>query len=228
MDRATAAGYLAGLIDGEGSVVFGRWGPAGPRKPGGKKQYRVVVCVNTDPTIIKAAERACDIMGYEYITRQKPMPNEPNRKDIWVITIYRAESIRRLLDEVPIQARKKKANLKAMVASFRVSKRPPREVLEQLYVDEERPVSEILEELGLSKPMFYRYLWHYGISRDRHDLRGGKARAREITKELLHELYVEERLPTYEIARRLEVCSDTLYHQLKKHGIPRDRYRRVR
>ncbi len=221
MDRQTAAGYLAGLIDGEGSVVVGRWGPKQ------KKNYRVVICVNTDPSIIAAAERACTVMRYAYVTYKKPRSLDEKRKDIWQVTVYRAEAIRRLIKEVPIQAEKKRQMLEQMVAGLRPDRTPDEALLRRYYVDEQLPIEELLYIFDVSYAQLHRHLKRCRISRARRDnIITGKARARLITKDGLLRLYVEDKLPLRDICEGLGVTSDTLYYQLRKHGIPRTRYRR--
>jgi hypothetical protein len=155
LSRKEAAAYLAGLLDGEGSVVYGRWGPKN------KKQYRVVLLVNTDPTIVKAAEEAARILGYAFVTRSRE--SGPGRKRKYEVIVYRAEHIRRIGEELPIRAAHKKATLLEMIASFRTSKRPPEALLRRLYLKERLPVDEIWRKLGMSRPTLYRYLNYYGI-----------------------------------------------------------------
>jgi hypothetical protein len=125
-NRDEAAGWLAGMIDGEGHV---RVGPA-----------RYVGVTNTDYVLIEALMEACALLGLRYRIDLK-RPTNPSHAHAWSVMITGRESFLRLVD-LPIRSNKA-AKIREALALFR---KPPvsREVLEQLYVFEGLSCREIV------------------------------------------------------------------------------------
>src|SRR5208282_1986398 len=72
-----AAAYLAGLIDGEGTVTV----------PGKTHRLRRVSIANTDTAILTAAEQCCEILGIKctrYARKGRPTHWSP----AWDVVIY--------------------------------------------------------------------------------------------------------------------------------------------
>ena len=152
-----ARGYLAAMIDGEGHVAFQKRTRAG-RSSG---YNRAVSIFNTDYSLIEATVEACALLGIATRVRERTLP--PPRKNVWVVSIATREALEALLD-VPLRSPLKRAALVAGVASYAPRcVRPSRELLEQLYVFEQRPIKEIGALLGFAPNSLYNWLRKYGI-----------------------------------------------------------------
>jgi hypothetical protein len=91
--REAAAAYLAGMIDGEGSVTLAE-----------------VVIYNTEDDLIAACERCCQVLGIEYRLHRY---ERPTGKPIYYLRIRRLGSLRIVAAEVPIQSARKRWALTA-------------------------------------------------------------------------------------------------------------------
>lgn len=99
-----ARSYLAGIIDGEGSVHHG-------------KTARSIEVGNTDLVILHTTKVCCDVLSIE-ARINGPYQGPGNRKPYWKLLITGQENLRRVLAEVPIQAPAKRLTLQALVAGY--------------------------------------------------------------------------------------------------------------
>lgn len=119
--KAQAAAYLAGMIDGEGTI-------------GQYNANRKVAISNTDYALIEACAEACDVLGIKYAIYPRNHP-QPRCKAGWDLTIRGGRrSYEVLLRDVPIRSPNKRARLAAMLETYRRTRRPPRVDLEADYL----------------------------------------------------------------------------------------------
>jgi len=111
-DRDLARGYLAAMIDGEGSV-------GNSLRRYSKGYYRGVKIVNTDSNLIAATAKACDTLGITYTIRIVEESRKAHWKPCHYLSIYGKANLERLLEEVPIQSKTKYDNLKRSIESYR-------------------------------------------------------------------------------------------------------------
>ena len=88
-----------------------------------------------------------------------------------------------------------------------------KDLIEELYVEESRSLSEVAEEFGCNRTTVGEWANRHGISTD--DYNGSPWR----DKETLNRLYVEKGLTTTEIADRFGCNAATVWKWLKKNGI---------
>lgn len=93
-----------------------------------------------------------------------------------------------------------------------------REFLERLYIEESRPIDEITEIVGFSRATVLARLRRLGIERRERSTRRVGDR-QPLTRELLHELRVVQRLPAAEIGRRLGYTEGKVRSALASHGM---------
>lgn len=150
----SALGYVAGLIDGEGSVSVG-------------VKHRAVRMGNTDLGIIEAYEEALAVLGIQSKRTFKPSPR-PEWKPLYIVTIWGRRNLELVLEMVPLRDVGKKAKLKANVESFVLPNyyrhhEVKKEQLEVL-IDRGLTQREIASELGLgSHGNAQYYLTKYGL-----------------------------------------------------------------
>lgn len=94
------------------------------------------------------------------------------------------------------------------------------ELLDDLYVRDERTIAEIATRVGGSDARVQAALRRAGI-RARPPGTVPARRLQPLTKELLHRLYVEERLSAAKIAERVGGDPNRVLNALKRAGIPR-------
>jgi hypothetical protein len=154
--RDTAAGYLAAMIDGEGTVGL-------YRKPWVSRAIRIT---NTERTLIDACSEACLLLGIEHsIDDGRALRSG---KTSWTLTIGKTAALSIVADCVPLRSARKSATLAEALATARPDNRPSREVLEQLYVFEDRSAGEIGRLLGASPRSVRTWLRAEGVPiRDR-------------------------------------------------------------
>lgn len=154
MDTPTADGaahYLAGMIDGEGTIgVY--------RNPWVHRSCRIV---STDRELIDACSEACLILGIEH--RVRSVSKQPPRKQAWELSIGTIAALRVLAERVPLRHIGKRKRLAEALDSVRASYRPPRETLERLYVFEGQSSGEIGRLLGVRGTTVMRWLRDDGI-----------------------------------------------------------------
>lgn len=94
MNADTATGYLAAMIDGEGTVHHV-----------GRRQ-RYVVIYNTEIDILDATELACQVLGIECRRKEHKNNNAPKRQ-CYGIYIFGRENLQKVYDAMPANTRKK-------------------------------------------------------------------------------------------------------------------------
>jgi hypothetical protein len=110
LDVNSAKWYLAGMIDGEGTVTY-------PRE--GKKGTNYLISItSTDFELIDACARACCALQYYHIVRG-PFSNGENRKDYWYLEITKRETLTRASLELPLQHNEKRERLKNLVLAYK-------------------------------------------------------------------------------------------------------------
>lgn len=139
-----APGYLAAMIDGEGSVTFHRAGYS-----------RGVKIVNTDPAIIQACKDCCDYLGIGYTTHQ-PTVKRLNRKQQTVLTIYGRANLERLNSVISLQAPEKARRLEELVSSYTYNQ-IDHEQVKNLY-ESGQSSTQIAKQIGRSKTTILRSL----------------------------------------------------------------------
>lgn len=152
----TEAGYLAAMIDGEGSVAIAR--------RDGRIKSRYVCIVNTDESIIEACEEACRALG---ITFTRSCRRERARP-LFHVGIYGRANLERLLEVVPLRSGAKAERLREAVESYqqrhhRVDQIP--EDVRRLYVDEGRSGPDVAAMLGVAESTLYGWMDKLGIER---------------------------------------------------------------
>jgi hypothetical protein len=105
-----ARGYVAALIDGEGSVSF--------VLREGKSPYRRVNISNTDPSIICAFENALDMLGVKHWIFHKRFKAQEHYLDSFRVEIRRQANFKRLYEQVTLRSDRKQAALEAIAGSF--------------------------------------------------------------------------------------------------------------
>ncbi len=148
-----AVAYLAGIIDGEGTVS----------RPGAKS--RAVIVGNTDPAIITATTRCLDTLQIAYKLNEVKGPKrdaQPHLKKCWTVTVGTREGLQLLLDYVPLQAPDKLARLQHAVAAYRPDP-PTAEELSFLYEQEKLSSYALAARFGVTPPTIRAWLRLRGI-----------------------------------------------------------------
>ena len=164
MTRQEAAAYLAGMIDGEGSVSVARTG----LHAGAKYGKRSVRISNTERDLVDAVCEAYDVLDIRYrINGWQPSDN-PSYRYAWEVVVSRRPDLERIFALVPIQSTRKRARLKDAVSSYcyRASEREPAaEVLHRLYVLERRSMRMIGAQYDVSVCTVQTWLKRIGVAR---------------------------------------------------------------
>ncbi len=128
-----AAGYVAGLIDGEGSVAI-------PKQ--GTRSIRVS---NTDPDIIETYMMACSLLGIE--TGSVQTTRTPSGKEYYIVPIYGRENFEKVRELIPFVSQAKQAKLDRVIGDYVERINPD---LEQIRMLKSRGVSNraIAEAFG--------------------------------------------------------------------------------
>lgn len=106
-----ASSYLAGLIDGEGTVACYRYS--------GIYRSRHIMVSNTEKDIIRACAEACDYLGITYsIKNYSRYHKVGNKKPEYRLHIYGYQNCKKVLEIIPIKATYKFEKLQVLVASF--------------------------------------------------------------------------------------------------------------
>lgn len=148
MNKAQAAAYLAGMIDGEGHVSI--------------RRNRSVSVSNTDWELIEAVVECCELLGLHQ-TVQK-LATRPPRKPGWQVMITGKESLSVIEEIVPLHCSRKRTALAEAIATYKYKKRPPQEWLEQKYLVEGLTLQQVAEAWGV-KNSVSAWCWmdFYGI-----------------------------------------------------------------
>jgi hypothetical protein len=151
-----AAAYLAGLIDGEGTVTV----------PGKTHRLRRVSIANTDTAILSAAEQCCEILGIackRYERKNRPQ----NWSPAWDVVIYGRMNLDILCTLVPLQAPKKWTKLKALYESYRIYRRHrsewPITEIKQLYYEENWSFEMLAKKYEVSLGTVHRWFEQSGL-----------------------------------------------------------------
>lgn len=142
-----AASYLAGMIDGEGSVTLGP-----------TRKCRRVTIHNTDADLIEACEQCCEELGITFRTHQ----NRPVQRG-WTIAIMGRDNLELLYTSVPIQHRRKRDLLREAVDTYQPRFIPPDgEELRRLY-EQGATLSDLAELTGYHSRTVRKYLLLSGV-----------------------------------------------------------------
>lgn len=110
MTREQACFYLAGIIDGEGHVMF--------RESKGGWWERGIVVGNTDRAIIDAVVECCDVLEYDYTICKRQRQNS-RWKACWQVKLCGADNLNRMVVDLPLRSSDKLATLKASLATVK-------------------------------------------------------------------------------------------------------------
>lgn len=139
MNTDVAAGYLAAMIDGEGTVgnrprvVMKRWITV-------RKSASIV---NTERSIIDRIIICCEVLGIRHTVTYA---DRPGCKRIWHVRFSSREAFIRL-NRLPFGSDLKRAKMAAVVASYKHEPLDP-ETLRSLYWDEGKTFQEIAALIG--------------------------------------------------------------------------------
>ena len=117
-----AAGYLAGIIDGEGHVAFRRH--TRPEYACAQLQ-RYVVITNTDLGLLNRASAALDLFGIAHRsrTRTDSRTGHLGTKPIHEVYIGQQDALKRLAETVTLGCKPKQEALVAIIGSYRAAPR---------------------------------------------------------------------------------------------------------
>ncbi len=215
MTPKQAAAYLAGMIDGEGSITMVR------------KQVRTVVIVNTDIDLIDACAECYDTLGISYHRYQRRYSGQnPKWADKHILQVYGQGNIERIYELVPIRSKAKRATLEAMMGSWR-KPQPTKEELERLYVGQGWSYKQLMEHFNIrSAATVSRLMRSYGIEPRVYSpglaaaIRWQKVKgiAAPATEEL-QRMYASHSIE--ELARHYSVSTSTIHKWLVLNDIPR-------
>lgn len=143
MNRDMALGYLAGIIDGEGTIT------------NSKKGNRRVVIYNTDQSIIDVTCEVLDMLEIEFKVYK--------RQKMQMIHISRLQNLRKL-EEVPIRCTKKIVKLRKAIEGYK--KMPDSEQIREL-IFLGKTDAEIASIMGIGSRTAVIY-WRrkFGISKE--------------------------------------------------------------
>jgi DNA-binding transcriptional ArsR family regulator len=105
-----AAGYLAALIDGEGSVY-------------GTGHRRAIFVFNSEVSIIKACLEACDMLGINARARARENAAPMSTVPMWTVSIFGRENLETAERVLRLRSLRKQEALHRAVASY-VRRRP--------------------------------------------------------------------------------------------------------
>jgi len=137
-DSSEAAGYLAGVIDGEGYIPLA--------------EFRIRIG-NTDLEIINACQSACKLLGIKSrVVEIKKRNSSWGKKPFFEVVISRKDNLVKAFEVLPLQSRKKDL-LKQLIENYRKRSKSERAELavraNDLYKKGLSSV-EVGKELGLS------------------------------------------------------------------------------
>jgi hypothetical protein len=138
--QAEALGYLAGVIDGEGSI----WNSGNGRG---------ICIVNTDAGLLDAVDEACDMLGIRTRRYERSERARLGRKPIWDLWITGRDALALLAEQLPLRTAKA-AKLRAIVSSYRPL--PRYDDARRLY-DSGQSIGQVAAALGV--PWSTAQLW---------------------------------------------------------------------
>lgn len=106
MNRDEARGYLAAIIDGEGTIVEG------------SRQQREIRIYNTDLLIIGAVNEALDLLGIGHYSYPYSRKDRPTKPPLVRVVIGRREDVIRAYEEIPLRSVKRE-RLRNLVSTYR-------------------------------------------------------------------------------------------------------------
>lgn len=150
MNKAQAAAYLAGMIDGEGHVRV--------------RTNRSVSVSNTDRELIEAVVKCCELLGLHHTVQR--LMRRPPRKQGWEVVITGKDALTFIRDAVPLQCHRKREALAEAIAAYTQVPRPPKEWLEQKYLVEGWSLRRCAKEWGVkNSTSAWCWMEFYGIPR---------------------------------------------------------------
>lgn len=170
-----AVGWLAGIIDGEGSVSM-----RPNRNIGSQSFTREVRITNTDVGMLVAAEHVLRDLGVDFKRYDRSDRERLGNKPIYDISITGKENLDKLHEVLPLMTTKKHV-LHQAVTSYVRKNRPPQDELEQ-HVAAGLSDAQIAERYGVTAGAVWFWRKHYGIeAADRtvlKEMRAARARLR--------------------------------------------------
>lgn len=103
--REEAAGYLAALIDGEGSVYA-------------QKHRRLIQVYNSEEPIIRACLAACKLLGIEARASVREHASVMSTVPMWTVSIYGRANLERVASVLHLRSKRKQKALRAAIASY--------------------------------------------------------------------------------------------------------------
>jgi hypothetical protein len=209
-----AAGYLAAMVDGEGSV----------RAHGHQRSVHVW---NSDEDIVNACLAACRILGVEARCSVRANPAPKATVPLFGVSIYGRENLEQLERKIVLQSSRKCDGLRRAVASYSRRRPVTRDELISM-IDRGLTHREMALELGYKGHGTVQYhLRRLGLA-DRQRPYRPRCRADDLGREGFEEL-LRLGLSHREIAARLGVKSQgVVTHHLRRFGIGRDEIRALR
>jgi hypothetical protein len=150
--REGALGYLAALIDGEGTVQCVR-------------RNRNIAIANTDLGILAAGCACCDLLGIEW--RLWEDRDARRKRPCWYLLIRKRESLAFIYEYVPLQSAVKRERLGQLLLTYKRPRSPSAETLRSLYWERNMTAREIADFLGFpsSTSGVYHQMKRHGIAR---------------------------------------------------------------
>ena len=165
-NKDQAVAYIAGFIDGEGSVRFLRH-KNGKRK--GKVSARSIAVYNTEKELIDAYIEACDMVDidtslhYSYPKSKQ----DRNEKPVWIASITHSRNLKLVSEIIPIQSIHKKDKLSQILNSYEHKtwkwKDVPVEELKQKYEVENLSMNKCAEYFKVNLVTIHRWIHKAGI-----------------------------------------------------------------
>ena len=94
-----------------------------------------------------------------------------------------------------------------------------KELLNNLYSIENKTTRQVAKIMNVSQPIVCSYLKEYGIHIKKQGEYPKKVFSPKISKEILHQLYIINKITTYQIAERFNLSSTTINNYLKIYDI---------
>lgn len=135
-----AIGWLAGMIDGEGSVYLSRI------KYGQSKYVKIS---STTPELIEGVQSVLDLIGVSYSVTSRIYDN-PKWKPIYNVLVYGRENLEKMSEVITLLHPDKSKKLREIPLSYSQHRFDYGE-LRRMYIDMEMTQEEIAEHLGVEK-----------------------------------------------------------------------------
>lgn len=161
--REYALGWLAGMVDGGGSIDFKRL----PGRYGHIRRFRVV---STD---IELIDGVCEALEWIDVRHQVQTWVYKRRyahyRPLHIVTVYDQDGLTKLAAALDLRHPLKGPKLAAIPASFRPKVQLERDTLYQLHVVEARSLREVADMLGVNWGHVQRAVKQYGINISQSD-----------------------------------------------------------